>query len=125
MKNQAIFLPCIIEGIATRSDRTIKVTLGTQELDPSMAAALFGLHQSMAYVGIKEEMFNDAERDLINKLEADQLEYQSKTPSQRLRAVMYKLFQQDPQSFADFTRFYEYQMERLINHYKSKLDSDI
>ena len=124
-KQQAIYLPCIIEGIATRSDKTIKVVLGTQELDPATAAELFRLHQSMAYVGIKEEMFNHAERDLIEKLEADSVEYQAKTPSQRLRAVMYKMFQQDPQSFADFTRFYEYQMERMISHFKSKLDADL
>ena len=120
-----IYLPVIIESIATRVDKTIKVTLGTQELDPGTAAQLFVMHQSMAYVAIKEEMFNNAERDLISKLEADQIEYQSKTPSQRLRGIMYKMFEQDPQSFADFTRYYEYQMERLISHFKSKLENDI
>lgn len=123
--SKPIYLPVIVESIATRNDKTIKVTLGTQELDPATAAHLFVMHQSMAYVAIKEETFNNAERDLINKLEADQLEFQTKTPSQRLRGVMYKMFQQDPQSFVDFTRYYEYHMERLISHFKSKLESDL
>ena len=120
-----IFLPVIIEGINTRADRTLKITLGTQELTPAEAGQLFNMHQSAAYVMIKEEMFNNAEKELIDKIQADQIEYQSKTPSQRLRGVMYKMFEQDPQSFADFTRYYEYQMERLISHFKSKLETDL
>lgn len=122
--SELIFLPVIIEGIGTRADRTLKITLGTQELTPQDAGQLFSLHQSAAYVMIKEEMFNSAERDLLEKIEADKTEYNGKSPSQRLRSVLYRVYETDPQSFNDFTRYYEYQMERLITHFKNKIDGD-
>lgn len=122
--SDVIFLPVIVEGIGTRADRTLKITLGTQELTPAEAGQLFSLHQSAAYVMIKEEIFNSAERDLLDKIQADQTEYNGKTPSQRLRAVLYRVYETDPQSFNDFTRYYEYQMERLITHFKNKIDGD-
>lgn len=122
--SELIFLPVIIEGIGTRADRTLKITLGTQELTPQDAGQLFSLHQSAAYVMIKEEMFNSAERDLLEKIEADKTEYNGKSPSQRLRNVLYRVYETDPQSFNDFTRYYEYQMERLITHFKNKIDGD-
>lgn len=122
--SELIFLPVIIEGIGTRADRTLKITLGTQELTPADAGQLFSLHQSAAYVMIKEEMFNSAERDLLEKIEADKTEYNGKSPSQRLRSVLYRVYETDPQSFNDFTRYYEYQMERLITHFKNKIDGD-
>lgn len=123
--SETIFLPVIVEGIGTRADRTLKITLGTQELTPKEAGELFSLHQQAAYVMIKAEMFNTAERDLLEKIQADQTEYNGKTPSQRLRNVLYRVFETDPQSFNDFTRYYEYQMERLITHFKNKIDGDI
>jgi hypothetical protein len=119
-----IFLPVIVEGIGTRADRTLKITLGTQELTPAEAGQLFSLHQSAAYVMIKEELFNSEERQLLDKIQADQTEYNGKTPSQRLRGVLYRVFETDPQSFSDFPRYYEYQMERLITHFKNKIDGD-
>jgi len=122
--SDVIFLPVIIEGIGTRADRTLKITLGTQELTPAEAGQLFSMHQSAAYVMIKEEMFNSAEKDLLDKIQADQTEYNGKTPSQRLRSVLYRVYETDPQSFNDFTRYYEYQMERLITHFKNKIDGD-
>jgi hypothetical protein len=123
--NEPIFLPVIVEGIGTRADRTLKITLGTQELTPAEAGRLFSLHQSAAYVMIKEELFNSAERDLLDKIQADATEYNGKTPSQRLRNVLYRVYETDPQSFNDFTRYYEYQMERLISHFKNKIEGDV
>jgi hypothetical protein len=44
-----------------------------------------------------------------------------KTPSQRLRAVLYRVWQQDGKGFADFEAFYQAQMDKLIEFYKGKL----
>lgn len=44
-----------------------------------------------------------------------------KTPSQRLRAVLWQVWNQDNKGFKDFESYYQTMMEKLINHYKEKL----
>jgi len=115
-----IILPCIIEGVSTRKDKTVKVVIGTQELDMRQAGEVFGLTGGYAYVAIKQEEFSPWEVKEMNDLKAD-LE-SAKTPSQRLRAILYVNYQQDPEGFKDFQSFYLHHMERVCIHYKSKLD---
>ena len=45
----------------------------------------------------------------------------TKTASQRLRAVLYRVWEQGDQKY-DFVLWYESQMERIINKYKSTLE---
>ena len=117
-----MFIPAILEGITSRSDKTIKLSFATQELSVGEAGTLFSFLQSMVYLGIKEELFSRQEEDAIQNLKADSAEYQSKTPSQRLRSVMFVSYQQSPEGYDTFTRYYEHKMEQLINHFKSKLE---
>lgn len=109
-----------LEGISTRKDKTLKLTIGTQELNPNQASEIFGLNQQYIYVGIKEEPFTEREGDLIDSLRTD-IEV-LKTPSQRLRGVIYKNYEQDNKGYIDFGVYYAAEMEKLINHYKNKLD---
>jgi hypothetical protein len=120
--SRKIFFPAILEGVRTRSDRTLAITFGTQELSPEDAGVIFSMLQSMMYVAVKEEMFTREEEKVLDELQADAVEFQGKTPSQRLRAVLYKNFQIDNQGFSTFTRYYEHQMERIVNAFKSKLE---
>lgn len=113
-------LPCTIERIVTRKDNTCAVTIGTQELPPSKAGDLFALLNKYCYVAIKSETFRPNE---LADLDALKAEYDSgKTPAQRLRGVLYKLFEQDAEGFTDFNMYYAHQMERILNHFKNKID---
>lgn len=109
-----------IESIATRKDKTLKVTIGTQEINPAQATDIFSLNQQFCYIGLKAEPFSKNESELLDSLKSD-LENQ-KTPSQRLRAVLYKLYEQDNKGYKDFGIFYAAEMERIIEHYKNKID---
>lgn len=115
-----ILLPSQVEAIASRKDKTIKLTLGTQELSPNQAAELFNLNQQFCYVAIKPEPFMKDETDLIGSLKTD-LE-NSKTPSQRLRGILYLNYQQDNKGYKDFATYYISEIERICEHYKNKLD---
>lgn len=115
-----ILLPAQIETITTRKDKTVKITLGTQELTPAQAAEIFQLNQKFCYTAIKEETFQADEVDAIESLKTD-LESE-KTPSQRLRAILYVNYQQKPEGYKDFTTYYQAKMERICEHYKSKLE---
>ena len=115
-----IILPAQLEGIRTRKDRTLHIGFGTQELDPSKAGAVMALSQQLCYLAIKPDAFNAAEADLIDNLKAD-IELTAKTPAQRLRGVLFRLWEQQGVS-EDFPIFYEREMHRITEHYKTKLD---
>lgn len=40
------------------------------------------------------------------------------SPSKRLKAVFYKLWEQDSESYKEFEDYYAVKLEKLINHYK-------
>ena len=115
-----IILPAQIEGLASRKDKTIKVTFGTQELSPADAAQVFQLNQKFCYIAIKEESFQQDELDNLDSIKTD-LEA-NKTPSQRLRGILYINFQQDSEGYKDFMTYYITKMDKLCEHFKSKLD---
>ena len=114
-----IILPATIEGIATRKDRTVRVTIGTQELTPDKAGHLMSLQNALCYVAIKKEDFTHDEEAELDKLKAN--EVNGKTPSQRLRSVLFRYWEQDKKNFETFAQYYDYMMERIIDTYKSKL----
>ena len=60
--------------------------------------------------------------DIIDLPPLKKTEEDEKTPSQRLRAVFYRMWQQNNDGFKDSDSHYKYMMERLIEFYKSKLD---
>jgi len=115
-----ILLPAQIESIASRKDKTVKITLGTQELTPAQAAEIFQLNQKFCYTAIKEESFKSDEVDAIENLKTDM--ESEKTPSQRLRAILYVNYQQKPEGYKDYATYYQAKMEKICDHFKSKLD---
>ena len=115
-----IILPSIIESVSTRKDKTVKVVIGTQELDMRQAGEVFGLTGGYAYVAIKAEDFSPWEVKEMSEIKADLSSV--KTPSQRLRAILYLNYQQDSEQFKDFQSYYLSKMERLCEHFKAQLD---
>lgn len=114
-----ITIPALVENISTRKDRTIKIVIGSNEVTPSVASDLFSLNNQICYVAIKPEPFRKEELNLVESLEAT---YDgNKTPSQRLRGVLYKLFTQDNEGFKSFTLYYDHHLERIIDHFKTKI----
>lgn len=114
-----IVLPAQIESIASRKDKTIRLTLGTQELTPNTSAQLFSMNQDFCYIAIKTESFLQNELNIIDDLKADM---NAKTPSQRLRNILYRNFEQNNEGYKDFNTFYISMMEKICEHYKNKLD---
>ena len=43
-----------------------------------------------------------------------------KTKSQILRAVLFRIWEQNRKGFNEFEDFYAHEMERIIHHYKTK-----
>ena len=104
-----IILPAQIESIKSRKDRTTAIVIGTNELTPDQAGQIFSLQNSFVYCALKEEEFATNERDILNDLKAD-FEIEKKSNGQRLRNVLYKLYEQDKEGFLTFTKYYDHKM---------------
>lgn len=115
-----ILLPAIIEGINTRKDNTLLIKLATNEMNPHKVGEIMSHHNKLCYVAIKPENFTQSEVAIIENLKVD--EAIGKSPSQRLRAVMFVSWQQAPEGFENFESYYVNKMDKMIEHFKSKLD---
>jgi hypothetical protein len=114
-----ILLPGQIESISSRKDKTIRLTIGTQELSPNTAAEIFSMNQQFCYFAIKHESFMKSEIELVDNIKAD---FNAKTPSQRLRNILFRIYEQDNEGYNDFNNFYIAKMEQICEHYKNKID---
>lgn len=109
-----------IESISTRRDRTWKIVQGTNELSPEQSSELVKLNQKFVYVAYKIDEFRPKEIEIISNLQSE-FEFKEKSPSQRLQAVFYRLWEHDNEGYKDFQLYYRYRMEKVISYYKSLL----
>lgn len=116
-----IILAAQLEGVTTRRDKTLKLTFGSQELTPSDAGNIMAIANSFCFLAIKPETFTPTEKELLEQIKADTLTNAAKTPSQRLRGVLYIAFTQNNEGFDSFDKFYTHKIEQMITHFKSKL----
>lgn len=113
---KAIKVNVIITGIRSKVDRSLGLTLSTPELTTDERAEFMNLQ------GINcEAIFNPLE-EKVNLIEVKG-ETETKTQSQRLRAVIFLLWKQDGEK-GTFEDFYRSKMETIIEHFKSKLEAD-
>src|SRR6185369_1974564 len=116
-----ILIAAQIERIATRKDRKVAITIGTQELNPDKAGQLFQIQDRLVCVYISEK--ETIPQSEIDKVDALNPEFGNKTQSQRMRNVLYKLFEQRNEGFKDFDSFYKHHTDIIIEHLKKKLDA--
>lgn len=116
-----IIIPAQLEGIRTLKDKSLKVTFETQELNPQDMLGVMENINTFGYLAFKPEPFKQEERAILEDLETE-FEDRGKTPSQRLRAVLYRMWQKNSEGFDTSVRHYEHHMEKILNHFKSKLD---
>jgi hypothetical protein len=102
------------------ADGILRLQFDCQEMNPEKMAALLNMHRHVGYLSFKGEAFVKQEIDFLKSLKVDAIEG-IKTPSQKLRAVLYLVYNNEPEGFTSFETYYAHQMERIINHYKSKL----
>lgn len=107
--------PAIIEGIRARKDRSLGLTITTPELSTQEKAIFMELQ------GINLNLLiTPTDEPTPEQYKVDR-EMNQKTPSQRMRAILFILYKQDSKDM-DFQTFYEAQMEKLIVYLKSKIE---
>lgn len=109
-----IVLPAYLSGFSSRTDGSAGIRLTTQELQPEDFAALQSHNGDFGTFYFRPNGVQEVE---IKQEDIDE----SKTPSKRLRAVLYRLWEQNGKP-GTFENYYREQMEKVIGHVKTKLD---
>lgn len=116
-----IVLTGLLENISTRQDGSVKLTIGSQEMDSTEAGNLFVLRNKFLKVLLSDNNISPMEETLIDEQKLKDGK-KVKTKSQRLRAVLYVYAKESGKPEEEFEGFYEEQMDKFINHIKRKID---
>ena len=109
-----------LEQISTRVDGSLIIKLSTQEMESEQIGNLFALRNAFVKWYLTNDNITDLAKDAVN--DAQISDYRKiKTPSQRLRAVLYRLHETAAPGVA-FEEYYAGEMERIIEHYKQKIE---
>lgn len=114
-------IPAILDSYRSLRDKGLKVTFETGELSPEQVANIQYSFNKAGYLAFSPDPFATHELEEIDKLKVE-FSDTGKPPSQRLRAVLYRLWQQSPEGYKVFPDFYNAKMETLIEHFKNKLE---
>lgn len=115
--NMTLKLPVIVLPPGLKVDGSATVKLATRELTNEQVGQLRDMRNLEAWCLISPNPIQNED------IPTEPSEVEQKTPSQRLRAVLYVWWSQSTESTrGTFNEFYNRKMEEVIEHFKSKLD---
>lgn len=107
--------PAQITQVTTLADGSIKFVAVTPELEPKDMAILFALRRQSGYWAFSQAPIQQQD------VPAKPVKVQGESPSQRLRANLYRYWEQQGAQ-GDFEQFYRQQMERFITLVREKME---
>lgn len=115
---EGTLIQCEVSSVRSLVDGSVRITLDTPEISGSKAGELFDLRKNIAYCYISPKAIESNVVKMVNALDP---ELRGKTPGQRLRGVMFRMWEQNNEGYSDSESFYIAKMELIINTYKSQL----
>ena len=120
---KAIVLPAILSGFRSRKDKSIGFSASTPELTTAEKVALMDLEGVNVRLLIEPTDYTEE-----GKVEV-KTDLKTKTPSQRIRAVLFVLFKHEIETKAipensSFEIFYGQKMESILTWLKTKLPEE-
>ena len=116
-----LIIPGHFESYRSLKDRSLKLVFETQEPTPEQMADIQKSTMLTGFLAFNVEPFSSSQEKFLTELEVD-YDDPKKTPSKRLRSVLYINYEQDKKGYKTFEDYYRSQMEILIVHFKGKLD---
>jgi hypothetical protein len=115
-----IILPASLNPLSRRKDKSVKMSFETRELTSEETMSLLALEGSEGWLCFAP---NEAEIEIPT----GNVELGEKSPSERLRSVLFVWFKQETDAgryVGLFDNFRKEKMESIINGVKSKLTDD-
>lgn len=106
-----------LEGVSTLKDGGVSLRFHTQELSAEEKTVAFNFQQGFGWLLFQEQDYKSEDLELA-EIRKDT---NGKSPSQRMRSVMYLLYKQSGQS-VPFEVYYGNQMELILNQLKDRLE---
>jgi len=119
MKNK-IIIPAILSSYRPKADGSWGVSFSTNILSKEQKTCIDDMHNTAVMLMIKEGEITKDETEIMDAVDADLIENE-KTPSKRLRNVLYIRYTQEGVKM-DFKEYYKMRMEELITKEKSMLE---
>lgn len=107
-----------ISKVTTLADGSVRLYVDTPELTPEAMAEIFLLKKSGECAAILQASPLDTKIVEATDLPIDG----DKTPSQRLRGVLFRLWESENKPLKTFALYYDSKMEQIIEAIKSKLN---
>lgn len=119
--NKLLLIPAYLESYRSLKDKSLKIVFETNEPTPEQLQMIQTCIQFPGTLAFNKDAFKKEEIEAIENIKADYDET-NKSKAQRLRGVLYRYFEQNSKGYEVFDDFYNYFMEKIINHYKNLLD---
>ncbi len=114
-----IILDGVLETLATKQDGSVSIKFSTQELDSSKGGELFQLRGKYCKALFSDTNITTLDAELVDNTSIAGLK--KKTPSQRLRAILFRVHEQSDLQIS-FEDYYNNELNKICEHYKSKLE---
>ena len=110
-------VPGYISKMTTMSRGSVRLQIDTQEeLRPDDISALMGNVSKIGWFTFNVHQIEA--QDIVNLPPVQNIEGQ-KSSSQRLRGVLYRVWEKNNEGYKDFNMFYEWKMSLIIQDWKT------
>lgn len=116
-----LLIPAILISYKSLRDRTLVISFETGEPTPEQITAIALSVQDAGFLAFNKDAFKTEQLQIIDETKAD-YEDKSKTPSKRLRDVLFVAWKQNSEGYATFEEYYRFKMNMFINHVKKQLN---
>lgn len=112
----SVSVPAQLMGIRSLADGGVSLSFHTAEITASEKVVLMNLHTQAGWL-----LFNPDNEVPAEDIPEHDSGYETKTPGQRLRAVLFLLWKQEGEK-GSFNEYYEKSMEKFITLLKGRLE---
>lgn len=116
-----IFIPAVLVSYRSLADRSLRLQFETGEPTPEQITNIALSNQNAGILAFNIDAFKTEQLKIIEETKAD-YEDKTKTPSKRLRNVLFIAWKQHNDGYEVFEDYYRYKMDMFINHVKSELE---
>lgn len=116
-KSIQVSIPATITKVTTMADKSVRLQVDTQELDPETKSGVFEMHDKLGYFFFAEKEIRQIDTSKLPEIVLDEGE---RSPSQRLRAALF-VYHEQQKIKEPFEIFYRRSMDKFINQVKEKL----